>query len=55
MAFAKKSRPRQNLLRKDWTICPVGFIIYNVLVSLQTDAFIWGIREFGKEKTEVML
>ena len=30
-------------------------IIYNVLVSLQTDARIWGIREFGKEKTEVML
>ena len=31
------------------------FIIYSVLVSLQADQIFWGKREFGKEKTEVML
>ena len=45
----------QFCLENHWTIRPVGFIIYSVLVSLQADQIFWGKREFGKEKTEVML
>ncbi len=37
-------------LEKHWTILAVGFIIYNVLVSLRTETLFWGKRELGKEK-----
>lgn len=53
--FGKFSNSGANLSEKHWTIGIVGFIIYSVLVSLRTEAIFWGKREFGKEKTEVML